>query len=82
MTGEGFVDEQSFRGKAVGGVVELAAEAGVAVLVVTGEVLEGVDVAGRGVECISLVERFGRERAMADPTGCVRDAVADVLTAS
>ena len=82
VTGEGFVDEQSFRGKAVGGVVELAAEAGVAVLVVTGEVLEGVDVAGRGVECISLVERFGRERAMTDPTGCVRDAVADALAAS
>ena len=82
VTGEGFVDEQSFRGKAVGGVVELAGEAGVPVLVVTGEVLEGVDVASRGVECISLVARFGHERAMADPTGCVRDAVADALAAS
>ena len=82
VTGEGFVDEQSFRGKAVGGVVELAREAGVPVLVVTGEVLEGVDVASRGVECISLVERFGRERAMGDPAGCVRDAVVDALAAS
>ena len=38
VTGEGFLDEQSFRGKAVGGVTELAREAGVPVLVVVGDV--------------------------------------------
>ena len=37
VTGEGFLDEQSFHGKAVGGVVALAAEAGVPVLVVAGD---------------------------------------------
>src|SRR5687768_13118894 len=58
VTGEGFIDEQSFDGKVVGGVVELAAEHGVPVLAVAGEVFD--DVAGR-VEAVSLVERFGRE---------------------
>src|SRR5699024_10284661 len=33
VAGEGFLDEQSFRGKAVGGVADLAAELGVPVLV-------------------------------------------------
>ena len=37
VTGEGFLDEQSFHGKAVGGVVGLAAEVGVPVLVVAGD---------------------------------------------
>ena len=58
VTGEGFLDEQSFRGKAVGGVVELAAEAGVPVLVVVGEAI-----GEQPVPFQSLVERFGRQRA-------------------
>src|SRR3954452_11683463 len=37
VTGEGYLDDQSFDGKAVGGMVELAKEAGVPVLVVVGE---------------------------------------------
>src|SRR5438874_13087827 len=36
VTGEGFLDAQSFGGKAVGGVVELAREADVPILVVAG----------------------------------------------
>ncbi len=76
ITGEGFLDEHSFQGKAVGGVAELAEEAGVPVLVVVGQVF-GV----HSVEAISLAERFGVERAMSDPLACVTDAVADYLTA-
>ncbi len=70
VTGEGFLDEQSFRGKAVGGVVELAREAGVPVLVVVGEAF-----GDHPVEVVSLVDRYGRDRAMADPLGCVTAAV-------
>ena len=72
VTGEGFIDAQSFDGKVVGGVAELAAEVGVPVLAVAGEVFD--DVSDR-VESISLVERFGRERAMAETVACVEEAV-------
>ncbi len=74
VTGEGFLDEQSFAGKAVGGVVELAQATGVPVLVVAGEVLDGV-VVPAGVAVISLVERFGRRRAMEEAAACVTEAV-------
>ncbi len=79
VTGEGFIDEASFEGKVVGGVVELAAEIDVPVLAVAGEVFDGVH--GR-VEAISLVDRFGRDRALADPLGCATDAVAGWLDRS
>ena len=73
VTGEGFVDEGSFDGKVVGGVVELATEFEVPVLVVAGEVFDDVD---ERVATVSLVESFGRERAMGDTTGCIAEAVA------
>src|SRR5690606_36080047 len=64
VTAEGFLDEQSFEGKVVGGVVELAAEAGVPVVAVVGEVVDDPAVLGRpGLRVVSLVERFGDERA-------------------
>jgi glycerate kinase len=74
VTGEGYLDDQSFAGKVVGGVVRLAAAAGVPVLVVAGD--------GRtrdGVPFISLVERFGPERAWSAAAGCISEAVADWL---
>lgn len=76
VTGEAFLDEHSFQGKAVGGVAELAEEAGVPVLVVVGQVF-----GERPVETISLVERFGLERAMAEPLACVTESVAGYLAA-
>jgi len=71
VTGEGRVDEWSFRGKAVGGVVEIADDAGVEVLVVAGTVLGDPP-----LPVHSLVDRFGAERAMADAVGCVAELVA------
>jgi glycerate kinase len=74
VTGEGYLDEQSFAGKAVGGVARLAAVAGVPVLIVAGD--------GRSVDgppYISLVERFGHERAWSDAAGCLNEAVAGWL---
>ncbi len=81
VTGEGFLDDQSFAGKAVGGVAELAASLSVPLLVVAGEILEGV-VVPPSVTAISLVERFGRDRAVHDTLTCVREAVASHLRAT
>lgn len=77
VTGEGFVDAASFQGKVVGGMVDLAAEFGVPVLVVAGEVFDGVDAQ---VDAVSLVEEFGRERAMTDTLACIAEVVGDRLT--
>lgn len=70
VAGEGFLDEESFHGKAVGGVVALAAEARVPVLVVAGDGLDGQPV---GFE--SLVARFGRGRALEEATACISEVV-------
>jgi glycerate kinase len=77
VTGEGLLDAESFDGKAVGGVVALAAAAGVPVLIVAGDVVAGElpDDLGPTVEVVSLVARFGYDRAMADVAGCVEDVV-------
>ena len=76
VTGEGFLDDQSFRGKVVGGVVGLAAAAGVPVLVVAGQVF--TEVPG-GATVVSLVDRFGETRARAETLECIRDVVAQHL---
>jgi len=72
ITGEGYLDEQSFEGKVVGGVLELATAAGVPVLAVVGEALP--ELAGR-VETVSLVERYGSEDAHWATSACIEDAV-------
>jgi glycerate 2-kinase len=76
VTGEGFLDEQSFDGKVVGGVADLADELQVPLLVVAGEVFDGVE--GR-LDAVSLVDRFGRERAVSDTLGCITEVVAERL---
>jgi glycerate kinase len=70
VTGEGTIDEQSFHGKAVGGVVELARELGVPVLVVAGDA-----VGDHPVPFETLVGCFGAARAFADTTSCVTELV-------
>ncbi len=76
VTGEGFVDEASFQGKVVGGMVALAAEFGVPVLVVAGEVFDGV---GDRCDAVSLVAEFGRDRAMDETLACITEVVAGRL---
>jgi glycerate kinase len=78
VTGEGFLDEQSFEGKVVGGVAGLAAGAGVPVLAVVGRVLDGVAVPD-GVEVVSLVDTVGEERAVGDTAAVVEEVVAGRL---
>ena len=76
VTGEGTLDAESFDGGAVGGVVDLAIEAGVAVLIVAGDLVAGeLPELPASVEVVSLVARYGRERATADTAGCVAEVV-------
>jgi glycerate kinase len=79
VTAEGFLDEQSFEGKVVGGVAELGAAEGVPVLAVVGEVVAGLRLP-EGLEVVSLVARFGPERAQEDTVACIEEAVAERLT--
>jgi glycerate kinase len=79
VTGEGFVDEQSFDGKVVGGVVAMAAELGVPVLVVAGEVMDPMP---DDVLAVSLTERFGGERSRLEPLACIEEVVGDHLRSS
>lgn len=74
VAGEGFLDEQSFHGKAVGGVVGLAAEGNVPVLVVVGDADRDYP-----VDVVSLVARCGPERARSDTLACVEECVGDRL---
>lgn len=78
VTGEGFLDAESFAGKVVGGVCSFAQDAGVPVLAVVGEIFDGVD---DRVRAISLVERYGKDRSFAEPLACIEEVVADFLQA-
>jgi glycerate 2-kinase len=79
VTGEGFLDAESFDGKVVGGVVELAESFGVPVVAVVGEAFD--DAAAR-VATVSLVEHHGREAAMTDTATCLADSAQLVLDAA
>jgi glycerate kinase len=84
VTAEGFLDEQSFDGKVVGGVAEMAAACGVPCVAVVGEVVPDLAAGAAGavpLEVVSLVERFGDERARHDTAACIAEAVAGVLAA-
>jgi glycerate kinase len=78
VTGEGFVDHESFEGKVVGGVVDAATADGVPSFVVAGrffdDTLERVDGA-------SLVSRYGEPRAREHTLDCIREVVAERLAA-
>lgn len=81
VTGEGLLDGQSFAGKAVGGVVELARDAGARTLIVVGEVAPDALPLPAGVDVVDLVERVGRPRALDDVAGSVEEVVSDWLQA-
>ena len=73
LTGEGRLDPTSFDGKVVGGVLARCAARGLPAVVIAGEIVE---VTGP-VPAISLVDRFGRERAYADAAECLSEAAAE-----
>ncbi len=82
VTGEGKVDDSSFTGKVVGSLVRDASALGAAVLVVAGTITPRAAalLAASGARSVSLVERFGPERALADTEACLEEAVTDALT--
>jgi glycerate kinase len=76
ITGEGRVDATSFAGKVVGGIVELAAEAGVPVVAVAGDLDSSA--CSPPIPVRTLVDAVGRERAL----GMTAEAVAEVTAAA
>lgn len=76
ITGEGHLDAQSFAGKVVGGVAELAAEHGVRVAAIVG--IADDDVVDR-LPTWAIAERFGEERALREPLWCVEQVAGEIL---
>ena len=64
ITGEGRLDGQSLHGKTPAGVIRLGRERSVPVVIVCGDMEEGLEL--DGVPVVSLVSRFGREVALGD----------------
>lgn len=82
VTGEGLLDDQSFDGKAVGGVADMARGCGVPCVAIVGDVAPDAGWhAQDGLEVVSLVDRFGEPRAYGDTTGCVTALVTELVTA-
>jgi glycerate kinase len=77
ITGEGHLDAQSFDGKVVGGVQRLADQARRPVHAIAGVV--DADVSSR-IPVVSLVERFGQDKALTETRWCVEQAARSVLT--
>ncbi len=84
MTGEGYLDRQSFAGKVVGGVTAHVAGR-VPILCIVGDATAGVVAAGgpgtAGFELVSLVERFGPDRARSEVLQLLEDVVAQHISA-
>ena len=76
VTGEGYLDEQSFEGKVVGGVQALAVAARKPVGAVVGDATP--EVATR-IEHVGLVETYGPDRPMREPLWCIEHAAATLL---
>ncbi|MDH4170561.1 MAG: glycerate kinase [Acidimicrobiia bacterium] len=72
ITGEGFLDEESFHGKVVGGVHSYAQAAGVDVLAVVGQAFDG---ASSRLPTLVLADEFGLNEALAHPEACIEQAV-------
>jgi glycerate 2-kinase len=70
ITGEGLVDATSSTGKVVGRVLDRASAAGIEALVLAGSVAPRSP-----IDAISLVARYGPERALAEPAECLTELV-------
>ena len=78
MTGEGFLDQQSFSGKVVGGVIAHVAGR-VPILCVAGDVAPGLE--PPGLDVVGLVARVGLERARAEVVSLIEQVVAEYISA-
>jgi glycerate kinase len=76
ITGEGYLDNESFDGKVVGGVQQLAQQFNKPVVVICG----GADVdAQQRIDSFSLIENFGEAEAFSQPLMCIEKAAAEIL---
>lgn len=76
ITGEGFMDEETFDGKAVGGVKEMADELNTPVVAICGDIYEPVR---SRMEAVSLIDLFGEQQAFAQPLHCIEQAAMQIL---
>jgi len=76
ITGEGYLDEQSFEGKVVGGVQAMTTAAGKPVGAIVGDASPDV---GTRIDYISLVDDYGTDKAMNEPLWCIERAAATML---
>ena len=76
ITGEGYMDSESFAGKVVGSMVELAREHEIGIAAICGDIHP--DVSGR-IKAVSLVETFGQQEAMSQPLHCIEQSALQIL---
>ena len=76
ITGEGYLDEQSFEGKVIGGVQGMCADVGRPLVAVVGDSAPEVQ---HRITHRSLATEFGLERAMREPLWCIEQAASLLL---
>src|SRR6056297_1714007 len=77
ITGEGHLDDTSFEGKVIGGIVSIAREHDLPVLaVVGGAETTTVRSQAHELDVVSLIDEFGEDAAFAEPKRCIEQAVA------
>lgn len=76
ITGEGFMDEQSFQGKVVGGVAGLAQRHNVPVVIICGDAESGVST---DIPVHTLVARWGEQRAFSATRQCIAGTAREIL---
>lgn len=85
LTGEGCLDAQSLHGKAAMGVAQAAHDLGVPTIAIVGSIGPGAqacikpDPGALFADVISLTERFGLQRSMAETAPLLAEATADVI---
>lgn len=80
ITGEGFIDEQSFEGKVVGSMCDLAHDANVPAMSICGDVAD--DLAEEFIRLAqphSLVQKFGEAEATTAPLQCIEQLAVQIL---
>lgn len=76
ITGEGYLDNESFDGKVVGGVQQLAQQFNKPVVVICG----GADVdTQQRIESFSLIENFGESESFSQPLMCIEKAATAIV---
>ena len=76
ITGEGFMDPESFDGKVVGGVFEIATGLNKPVVAICGDIH---DAARSRVDSVSLIDLFGEQLAFSQPLHCIEQAALQIL---